>query len=303
MKNRFDIPIDWDDLRVFLAVATSGTLSGAARSLNVSVATAGRRIDRLEDGLGMRLFHRHATGLTLSEDAEPLVERAERVLDGVVSFLREAESGEQEISGSVTVNTLNTIMERVLAPQLWRVRSAHPKLAMTIRAESRIVPLSSRLTDLALRVVRPTEERVIAQKVGEVHYGVFASSDYLTRHGFPEDPSQDLSGHEIITYEERFGSLPEAVWVNERCRPEDVGIRLPTVASIHSAVAGGCGIGILPRGIDDGLVCIHSGPDLPVRDLWLAVHEDARDIPRIEVVWEFLKQVAHEWTEQMRDEE
>lgn len=296
MKNRFDTAFDWDDLRVFLAISTTGTLTGAAQRLGISVATAGRRLDRLEEALGLKLFHRHASGLTPTEDAAGLVERATTVLDGVLSFARHAEGREHGLLGTVTVHTLSTISERIIAPRLREFRRLYPDIALTIRTDRRLVPLSSRAADIALRVTRPTEDRLVALKVATLNYGVFASEGYLRERGHPADAGTDLRGHALITYDELFESLPEVLWLRERANPKDLSVRLSTVSAMVSAARNDAGIAVLPAIMGHGLVCLYDGEDLPRRDVWLAVHEDLRDVPRVNAVWEFLKTVSSEAT-------
>ncbi|MCB9644947.1 MAG: LysR family transcriptional regulator, partial [Myxococcales bacterium] len=285
--------LDWDALRVFLAVERAGSLTGAASRLGVSVATVSRRIERLEEDLGRKLFQRHASGLTLMSDAEELLERAKGVQEQVFDFLRLAEAeGSEELAGTVTITTIDTIITRVLVPTLGEFRARYPRINLVLRASSRVVNLTSRAADIALRVMRPQESHIVAQKVATIHFSLYASPSYIARRGRPLEPWRDLSGHDLVTYDRRYDTIPEVAWLHQRASEEDLAIRLTSAEAIAAAVEAGAGIGVLPSFMaGEKLVCLWEGQDLPEREVWLAVHEDLRDVPRVRAVFGFLREV------------
>lgn len=287
-----DAEVNWDDLRVFVEVASSGTLTRASRRLGLSVATVGRRLDRLEESLGRRLFRRHAAGLTLTPESQELLEYAQAVRERVDGLLRASASSDEQLRGTVTVTTLETVATKILAPALVHFRVAYPGIKLVLRAETHMVSLARRAADIAVRLARPRESRVVAQKVGVVQYGLFASPVYLERKGRPELPLVDLTGHDLVTYDERFDMTPEMAWLHARADAEDMVLRVTTASAISAAVEAGVGIGLLPRAlVPKSLECLWDGPDLPSRDIWLVMHEDLRHIPRIRSVFEYLRDV------------
>jgi len=292
MKNPLAPDLDWDDLRVLLAAARAGSLSGAAPVLGMSIATVGRRLERIEARIGRRVLHRSAQGLRVAPEGELLIDAAERVAEAVTAFERVAAGSVSGAVGSVTVSTLETIATHLLAPTLAEFRLSHPRIELTIRSEARLVSLAERIADIALRVVRPTEERVVTRRVARIHMALCASPAYLARRGTPEHPDADLSGHELVTYLTHMEALPEAAWLSTRARATIPAVRLSTLAAIEVAVRHGAGLGVLPRFlVGEGLVSVFDGESLPVRDVWLVVHEDLKDAPHVRAVADHLAAV------------
>lgn len=280
--------LDWDDIRFFLAANRAGSLASAARYLKVSVATVGRRLDRLEEAVGHRLFHRHAAGLSLTDRAEGLLEHAESVGECVNAFERTAAGTVDGLDGVVSICCLESIAAGMLAPKMAEFRKKYPRIQLTIESGWRITPLSARRTDIAVRVNRPNEERVVARRVGTVRYGVYATKAYLDEHGYPEDDLQDLSAYDAVVHEPRLGTIPEVVWFESREKPPRFALRLTSLVGIYEAVRGGIGLGILPNHFPvQDLVQLAGEDQLPDRDLWLAIHEDLADSPRIRASADF----------------
>lgn len=287
--------MDWDDLRYFMAAAEAGSLSGAARRLRVSVATVGRRLDRLEESLGVRLFHRHAAGLHLSEEGAELLEEAGEVAQAVSGLRRRAQRLEGGPRPRVVVSTLEVIATHVLAPTLGEFRARHPDIELVLRAEGRMVRLAERGADIVLRVARPTEERAVCQRLATLRYGLYAAPSYLERRGRPACPERSLEGHDVVTYLERWGRLPEVSWLTERLEGHEPVVRVSSTMAISLAVHGGAGLGILPEFMaSDQLERLVEPEQLPQRDLWVAMHEDLRQWPPARAVVEHLHRVTEE---------
>ncbi|TNE47256.1 MAG: LysR family transcriptional regulator [Deltaproteobacteria bacterium] len=296
MKSPFDTGFDWNDLRVFVAIASTGSYTKAARKLGMSIATVSRRLERLEDNLGRKLFRRHSSGLTLTPESEELLEYARSVLDRVFAFARAAEQREEELlEGKVTVTTIESLATKVVAPSLATFRSLYPQIQIILRSEMHTVNLARRSADIALRVVRPKESRVVAQKVARLKFGLFASPVYLERMGRPDDPLHDLSRHEVVTYDERFDTVPEVAWLHTRTSADNMVLRVTTAAAISAAVEAGVGIGVLPLGmVSSKLECLYQGEALPERDVWLVMHEDLQRVPRVRAVFDYLREVLYD---------
>jgi len=286
MKNRDDL--SWDDLRIAVATTRTGSLSGAARRCGLSVATVGRRLDRLERTLGKTLFHRHAGGVLASSDASTLLARAEEVADSVDEIRRIAAAGASEAEGEVTLTTLETIITHAVAPRLAELREAHPRIRLVLRPSPRIERLDLRRADIAVRMVRPHEPRVVGRKLGSQRMAVFASPAYLERFGAPADPEQDLRGHDVVMFDGRADGA-EMAWLAART-DEPPAFRVSTITATAALVRGGAAIGVLPT--------VLATPDLvtlatsvPPRELWLVLHENLRTAPAIRAVADFLVDV------------
>lgn len=284
--------MDWDDLRVFVAAARAGSLSVTAKRLGVSVATVGRRLDRLEDSLERRLFLRDAGGLRPTDEALRLLERAEGVAESVSDFLRMASAASKDEGGVVTISTVETIATHVIAPSLGAFRTTHPHIGIVVRSDPMVVRLSSRKADVALRLVRPDEARAVTRKLATVRFGIYASESYLARRGWPSSPRDDLRGHDVVGWDPRYGTAPEARWMQDRLQDEEVMCRFATAAGIHAACLGGAGIGMLPTFMAKDLIQLVGPEDLPERQIWLVVHEDLKDVPYVRAVVDHLAKVV-----------
>lgn len=296
MKSPVDPGIDLDDLRVFVVVASVGSMSKASKRLGMSVATVSRRVERLEEALHRKLFRRHPGGLSLTPESTELLEYGRGVMERVYDFLRASDVQPQApLEGTVTVSTLESMVTRILVPSLGGFREKYPGIQLVLRSEQKMVNLSKRAADIAIRITRPTESRVVAQKVASFSYGLYASPDYIARKGRPAEPERDLSGHDIVTFDERFDTIPEVAWLHVRATEAELALRLSTAAAITAAVESGVGLGVLPNtAVRKDLVCLWTGPDLPEREIWMVMHEDLQQVPRVRAVFDYLRNVLVE---------
>jgi len=190
--------MDWDDLRIFLAVARSESLSGAGKRLKIDAATVGRRIARLEESMGARLFAKSPQGYALTEEGTrllPHAERAETALEGA----REALTGPEGLSGQIRIGAPDGCANYLLPQVLAGICDANPGLEVQIVALPRVFNLSKREADLAIAVSRPTAGRLTVQKLTDYHLHLAAHPAYLARSG-PLHSPQDLRHHRLVGY-------------------------------------------------------------------------------------------------------
>lgn len=283
MKNIDEV--SWDDLQVLSIAASAGSLSAVARRLKLSVPTIGRRLDRLEAQLERKLFQRHPGGLTPTPEAAALLERAVAVAERVDDFLRVAGGLDTE-EATVTVSTLEIIIEHLLAPRLPAFREAHPGIDLVFRADPRIVRLDRRVADIAVRVVRPHEPRVVGKRVGQVSFGLYAAPHYLERE--PLESADELEGRPVVMYAEPWDRLPEMSWLAERMAETRPVVRVSTAASMAAVIRSGAAIGMLPTFLGDGLQRVAEPEGLQPRHVWVVLHEDLRRAPHVRAVADFL---------------
>ncbi|MDE7525615.1 LysR family transcriptional regulator [Aeromonas salmonicida] len=155
----------WDDARVFLAIARSGTLSGAALALDMGIATVSRRLDRLESALGLPLFSRHQHGYRLTDDGEALLARAEALEHAGHAF---GEAGQQQgqVAGCVRLATADNLANPLIIPSLARLFAIHPDLRVELVTGVQTVNLHRRDADLAVRMVKPDAGNVTIKRLG-----------------------------------------------------------------------------------------------------------------------------------------
>src|ERR1700730_9188059 len=170
--------MEWDDLKHFLAVARSGSLTDAARALNTSAATVGRRIAALESRLGARLFDRKQTGYTLTESGEAIRLKAEEVEEAVLSVERAALGRDLRATGKVLGARTDYIAALVIAPHLAKFRRCFPGISLEVIASTDVFNLTRRDADIALRTVRPTQGDLVIRCAGSWNCGLYAAKTY-----------------------------------------------------------------------------------------------------------------------------
>lgn len=281
--------MNWDDIRLFLAIARQGQILGAARTLGINHATLARRLTTLEDSLGTRLFIRRTNGCDLTAEGEALLDRAEAMESAALAAQAGIGGTDAAISGTVRIGTPDGFGVAFLAPRLAALRARHPQLRIELVPVARGFSLSRREADIAITVARPTEGRLVARKLVDYRLGLYASADYIERHGAPET-APDLRQHSLVGYVDDLIFTPSLDYVREIWKDWRSDIAISSALGQTEAVRGGAGIGIL----HDFLARPHRElkPVLPhlgvMRNYWTVMHEDVRAIARVSVVAEFI---------------
>lgn len=282
---------DWDDLRFALAVADAGGLSAAGRALRVDPATIGRRLDGLESGLKCKLFHRRRQGLVPTPAGAKLILHARRI-EGEVSALGfEMSAEDRGLAGTVVITTTEPIAAGFVAPALPAFEAKHPGIAVEVKIDIRTLDLGRREADIALRLARPTQGDLRGRKLGQVGYGLYASSGYLDRHRMP---AAAFAGHKLIDWPVDYTVIPQVPWLRRVASDATVVLRSNSAMTRRAAAAAGAGIALLPSilaDLDPALVRIASEAP-PKQDLWLVTHRDLARVPRIRATLEFLANLA-----------
>ena len=190
--------MDWDDLRVFLAVARTESLSGAGKTLKLDPATVGRRIARLESAIEARLFVKSPQGYTLTDQGTGLLSHAERAETAMLGA-REVLSGPEGLTGQIRIGAPDGCANYLLPQVLAVICDENPSLEVQIVALPRVFNLSKREADLAIAVSRPEAGRLTVQKLTDYQLHLAASRDYLASHPDITEPVQ-LSAHRLIGY-------------------------------------------------------------------------------------------------------
>ncbi|TAK49081.1 MAG: LysR family transcriptional regulator [Xanthobacteraceae bacterium] len=282
--------MNWDDLRIFLAVARTRTLSAAAGQLNVDHATVGRRIARLERGLNAKLFQRSLKGYQPTPAAEHLLRAAEMVESTVNSGRGVIEGGDLSLSGMVRIGAPDGFGTMFLAPRFGVLNARHPDLEIDLIATSRLFSLSKRETDIAISLALPPRGRVIGRKLTDYHLGFFASPGYLARHD-PIRAIEDLRPHAIIGYIEDLIYAPELNYlplVAKFLRPK---FRSANLIAQFQAVLAGHGLAVLPSfmaAATPGLTPVLADRVALTRTFYMLIHEDDRHLSRIRVTSDFI---------------
>lgn len=278
-----------DDAPAFLAIARTGTLTAAAGRLGTGVATVSRRIERLEQALGVPLFLRHQTGYKLTDEGQALLPRAEALEEAAERFRTNA-AAEAEAAGHVRIATAENFATRLIIPSLPRLLQAHPDLTLDVLTDIATSNLHRHDADLAVRLVRPDRGNLTVRKIGILGYGLYGSQDYLARRSTMS--SSPMSGDRYIGWSERQQMLPAAQWMERRLKGDAPSILTSSLMGQIAAAQAGLGLAVLPHflAIDAGLEAVPEdiGLDQPI---WLVMHSDLAASRRIRVVAEHLTAV------------
>jgi DNA-binding transcriptional LysR family regulator len=277
--------LDWDDLRYVLSLARAHRISGAARKLGVNTTTVARRIARVEELLGVRLFERNAGILTPTDCGQIVIRRAERIELDVDSVRESVTNGDRVEVGKVRVTAMPLVLNYVLIPALPAFLRSHAKLQIELAADPRNLSVTNREADIALRMARPDSgSRLIARRVAMFDYAVYAASK--VNHALP-----------WVTYDATWSHLPHTRWMAKAMAsgPEsETCVRVNDSDSALHAVRAGLGRSLLPCRIADNI------PELsrlsgvrPVlsREMWLIVHPDLKQLARVRAVMSWIEQV------------
>ncbi|MGI3164501.1 LysR family transcriptional regulator [Pseudooceanicola sp. 200-1SW] len=236
--------MNWDDLRVFLAVARRESLSAAARGLRIDPATVSRRIARLEEETGAVLFAKSPQGYALTEAGARLMAHAVQAEAALLAGQAEvAGQGAQGLSGQIRIGAPDGVANFLLPDVCARILDENPELEIQIVALPRLFNLSRREADMAVTVSAPTAGRLLVQKVSDYHLTLAATRAYLDRHP-PIRALDDLRGHRMVGY------IPDMIFDKELDYLEEIGVSRVKLASNSVSVqyhwvAGGAGLGIL----------------------------------------------------------
>lgn len=284
--------MDWDDLRYVLAVAKAGSLARAAKALSVDHTTVGRRVEAAEQALGVRLFARTRSGYFPTAEAERLLGEMRAVEDAVASVERAAHARQRGVEGVVRVTAPETLGCVFLAPRLAALRDEHPRLSIELSSTGAVLDLGRREAEVAVRTFRAAHEDLVVRRVGAVRYGLYASRDYLARR--PLGSASALRDHPLLSSEAPPpGEAPRAVdarWLAKLSEDARPALVCEVSMALHEACRAGAGIAVLPRYLGDPDPSLEHlpMPDPPHEPLWVTVHKDMRDAPRVRAVLDFI---------------
>ena len=280
--------INWDDVRLFLEIARAGTLTSAARQLRLSQPTAGRRLRALEEAVGSALFQRTASGFLLTDEGEAMLLHAEHMFEEANVLERKLAGGARGLEGGLRISASDWVSSRILATPLGSLTAEHPGLMIELVADSRMLDLQRRETDIAFRFSRFSGADIIQRRLVTISYGLYASRGYLELRGDPTG-SEIGTGHQLITMDSALERQPDVGWLRARWSEAAFAFRSNSREAQAAACVAGGGIAVLPRVIGEGQGLIELGGDAPPsRELWLGYHEDLRRLRRLRVLIEHL---------------
>lgn len=270
--------MDWEDVRVFLAVARAGSLSGAARVLGVNQATIARRLARLEGELGS-LTEKRPSGYVLTPAGQAAVAEAEAMDQAAIALWRGADGGEA-IAGQVRISTLASFAVHRLAEPLARLAMQHPRLRVELLGDDRSISVTRGDADIAIRFGKPPETGdMLVRKLGTVRQDLYAARGYAAG-----KPPQDWT---FIGFSEELDAIAPAMRLSELAAGRPIIVRSNELGAQRAAAAVGAGVALLPTYVaedDPRLEIVPGGEGAWEQSAWLLLRRDVDRIPRVRLV-------------------
>jgi DNA-binding transcriptional LysR family regulator len=287
--------MNWDDVRIFLAVARAGQILAASKRLGVNHATLSRRMTALEEELKTRLFIRRTNGCELTAEGEIFLASAERMESEMLAAQSNLGRTDTAIAGTVRIGAPDGFGVSFLAPRMGRLIERHPELKIQLVPVPRSFSLSQREADIAITLERPEQGRLVSSKLTDYTLGLYASRAYAEAHGLPED-AEALKAHRRIGYVEDLIFSQSLNFTGEIMRNWNAGFEISSAIGQTEAVRASAGIGILHNYVArqyDDLVRVMPGTSIQ-RTYWTIFHESARDLARVRIVADFLHEAVKE---------
>jgi DNA-binding transcriptional LysR family regulator len=280
---------DWTLLQSFLSVAETGSYSAAARATGRSQPTIGRHVEQLQSQLGAVLFQRAQTGYTLTQTGTALMDHARTMQQAAAKISLITEGRAEEVRGTVRV-TASEIVATYILPHIFAdLLAEEPELQIELVATNSTENLSMREADIAVRMVQPDQQDLIARKLGEIEVGLFAAQSYLDRAGTPHSPA-DFANHIVLGYDKSDIIIRGMETFGIKASREDFAFRIDNQVTYLESVRAGVGIGASQRRQAEkyGLIEILPELKIPPLPVWLAAHSELRTSARVRRVFDFL---------------
>ncbi|MGZ3422276.1 MAG: LysR family transcriptional regulator [Polyangiales bacterium] len=280
----------WRDFEVLLAVHRSGSHRAAARTLGVDPTTVGRRLAALDEAMRARMFDRTPQGLVLTAAGKAVLPRAERVEAEMVAAARELEGADARVAGSVRVTASDGFVQYVLVPALPTLRREQPALEIELRVDTKVLDLSRREADVAVRLSKPSEPSLVARRLGTMELGLYASRSYIDAHGAPRS-TRDLASHAFVGFDASFDKLPQQRWLRRTVPELRYALRANLTTTLVAACAAGLGLALLPTFVaphEPQLVRVLPKIEGPEREIWAVSHVDLRKNARVSLTTSWL---------------
>ncbi|MEO3431928.1 LysR family transcriptional regulator [Inquilinus sp. CAU 1745] len=287
---------DWNDLRLILAIARAGSLTGAAHALGIDHSTVFRRLQALEGRLGVRLFERLSGGQYEPTDAGGrAAAAAERMEDEAQALDRDIAGRDHRLTGHLRVASSETLAHRLLTDHLAAFRRAHPGIVVELAIDNRVLSLSRREADVALRPLRPKEGDLWGRKLCDVAWAVYGSRaaiGALAAEGEIPSSKEGLAHLPLVGWSVGIAGIGAADWLRDGVREDAVVYRSSSLVNQMAATRAGLGFSILPCYLGDPETDLSRLwpdpiPDLS-RELWIVTHADLKRTARVRAFFDIV---------------
>jgi DNA-binding transcriptional LysR family regulator len=279
--------LSWDDFRYVKAIADTRSLAGAAEQLGVNHSTVFRRLGQIEQQLGSRLFERGRGGYALTPCGDEMVELAQRLGEDIVTFERKITGQDLRPSGELRITTSDIVLLRILNDVLIGFRCAYPEISVDLVVTNRMLNLSRRDADIALRAAYVQPEALTGRLVARLAWAVYGPQS-LAEESF--EPTIDSRDHDWIAFSDNVAIAKALKWLKEHVDQSRIVYRTNTMIGLAEAAAGGIGLALLPCFVGAAVPGLTQlSPTLPELEgeLWLLTHPDLRNTARVRAFMDY----------------
>lgn len=286
MHNR----VSWDDYHYFLKVARLGTLKAAGESLKVNHSTVFRRINALEKKLEARLFERFKSGYVLTESGRDMFEHFQHLEDGFLAVERKIKGKDIRYEGTIKISTTDTLGHFWLPPLVKKFKARYPGILLDIDIRTGFTDLTQRQADILICAYNDHPDYMIGKILAPIEVELYASREYLDKHGRPKSV-QELASHDILVLNEELDGVEFNEWLKNLVPSSAITMSCNMLTSLYSYTRQGLGIAPLPIYIgnqDPSLVSVMKIPEQFYHDIWILTHPDLKNTQRIKAFMGFM---------------
>ena len=294
--------MDWDKLKIFHAVAEAGSFTSATVNLNLSQSAISRQIQSLEEDLKVKLFERHARGLTLTENGEYVFKTAHEV----ISKLKEVETSlsdqKNHPTGKLTITTVRSFGTHWLTPRIQEFMQLHPEIEVELIFDDKELDLSTRQADIGIYMRRPKQLNYIQRKLIDINYHIYGSNKYLEKYGMPKTIA-DLNKHKFISFGKGTPSPvfnPDwalKVGIKDNKKRKSV-MKVNSVMGLLLAVESGVGLAALPDYLSyqsKNIIKVLPKVEGPITEAHFVYPQSMKNVARVQAFRNFLYSKISEW--------
>ena len=287
--------MDWDKLKIFHAVAEAGSFTSATVILNISQSAISRQIQSLEEDLKVKLFERHARGLTLTQNGEYVYKTAHEVIGKLKEIETSLGDQKNKPTGKLTITTVRSFGTHWLTPRIQEFMNLNPEIEVELIFDDKELDLSTRQADIGIFMRRPKQLNYIQRKLVDINYHIYGSTKYLGKNGIPKTIN-DLTKHRFIS----FGKgAPSPVfnpdWAlklgskdNNKIKPV---MKVNSVMGLLLAVESGVGLAALPDYLvsqSNNVVKVLPKSEGPITEAHFVYPQSLKNIARVQAFKNFL---------------
>ena len=289
---------NWDNIRYFLSAAREGSLSGAARQLDVNHSTVLRRLASLEEEMKVQLFSRDGNDRTLTQAGFDMMPFAEQIERSILELERHLEGRDSRLSGTVRLTTTDTLATTLVPSLITAFRAEYQEIQIKLIVDNNILKLSYD-ADVSLRPARAPEEDLVGRPICRLAAAIFTSETYLESQGLPAS-AEELWQRDWVVPDLSLERYPVTGWLRARVNPERIAASSTSVLTMAASVKSGMGFAVLPCFLgdtDSKLIRVSEPIDEVTSKLWLLTHRDLRECARFRVFRDFALQYLSRYTD------